>query len=77
MNMAYCDYIAHTILRPALQNDGKDQGPLNRLDKGVIREVGHVKMDLDPVEGYMDSTTKTIDVVDRNGKKYRITVEEI
>ena len=30
MNMAYCDYIAHTILRPALQNDGKDQGPLNR-----------------------------------------------
>ena len=64
MNMAYCDYIAHTILRPALQNDGKDQGPLNRPD-------------LDPVEGYMVSTAKRIDVVDMNGTKYRITVEEI
>jgi|TARA_B110000090_G_scaffold196521_1_gene233553 hypothetical protein len=79
MNMAYCDYIAHTILRPALQNDGKDQGPLNRpeLERGIIRGVGHVKMDLDPVEGYMVSTAKRIDVVDMNGTKYRITVEEI
>lgn len=77
--MAYCDYIAHTILRPALQNDSKDDGPLNRtdLDKGVIREVGHVQMDLDPVVGYMVSTAKRIDVIDMNGKKYRITVEEI
>jgi len=50
--------------------DGKDDG-------GVIREVGHVKMDLDPVEGYMVSTAKRIDVVDMNGKVYRITVEEL
>jgi len=64
--MAYCDYIAHTVLRPAMISDG-----------GVIQEVGHVKMDLDPVEGYMTSTAKRIEVVDMNGKKYRVTVEEI
>lgn len=70
MSMAYCDYIAHTIIRPAMIEDGKDDG-------GVIREVRHVKMDLDPVEGYMVSTAKRIDVVDMNGKVYRITVEEL
>ena len=69
--MAYCDYIAHTIIRPAMLEDGHNECG------GVIREVGHVQIDLDPVEGYMDSTTKTLDVVDMNGKKYRITVEEI
>ena len=70
MSMAYCDYIAHTIIRPAMIEDGKDDG-------GIIREVGHVKMDLEPVEGYMLSTAKRIDAVDMNGKMYRITVEEI
>ncbi len=68
--MAYCDYIAHTVLRPAMLEDGKDDG-------GIIRSVGHVRMDLDPIEGYMLSTAKRLEVVDINGKKYRITVEEI
>ena len=70
MSMAYCDYIAHTIVRPAMIEDGKD-------DSGVIRQVGHVKMDLEPEEGYMLSTAKRLEVVDMNGKQYRITVEEI
>lgn len=70
MSMAYCDYIAHTIIRPAMIEDGKDNG-------GIIREVGHVKMDLEPEEGYMISTAKRVEVVDVNGKMYRITVEEI
>lgn len=68
--MAYCDYIAHTIVRPAMIADGK-------YDGGIIRQVGHVKMDLEPKEGYMISTTKRLEVVDVNGKQYRITVEEI
>ena len=70
MSMAYCDYIAHTIIRPAMIEDGKDNG-------GVIREVGHVKVDLEPVEGYMISTAKRVEVIDMNGKMYRITVEEV
>ena len=70
MSMAYCDYIAHTIIRPAMIEDGKDNG-------GIIREVGHVKMDLEPVEGYMISTAKRVEVIDMNGKMYRITVEEV
>ena len=70
MSMAYCDYIAHTIIRPAMIEDGNDGG-------GVIREVGHVKMDLEPKEGYMLSTAKRLEVIDMNGKMYRITVEEI
>lgn len=68
--MAYCDYIAHTIVRPAMIEDGKNNG-------GIIRQVGHVKMDLEPKEGYMISTTKRLEVADVNGKQYRITVEEI
>lgn len=70
MSMAYCDYIAHTIVRPAMIEDGKDDG-------GVIRQVGHVKMDLEPEEGYLLSTAKRLEVVDFNGKQYRITIEEI
>ena len=68
--MAYCDYIAHTIVRPAMVADGKEDG-------GIIRQVGHVKMDLEPKEGYMISTAKRLEVVDFNGKQYRITIEEI
>lgn len=69
MNMAYCDYIAHTILKPALEKD--------RIGEGIVESVGLVKMDLEPEEGYMVSTSKWVDVVDVNGKMYRVTVEEI
>jgi|TARA_B110000908_G_scaffold63340_1_gene76987 hypothetical protein len=69
LNMAYCDYIAHTIIRPAA---------LAELvcEHSLIAEVGNVKMDLHK-EGYMVSTTKRLQVTDINGKKYRITVEEM
>jgi YHS domain-containing protein len=38
--------------------------------------VDGIKWDLDPVGGYMVSTKKTITVMDMNGKKYLVTVEE-
>lgn len=63
--MAYCDYIAHSVLSPSLREDS------------FITEVGKVKMDLCPKEGYLVSTTKTINVKDQNGKEYKITVEEL
>ncbi len=65
MKLAYCDYIAHTVLKPALVEDD------------FITDVSKVKMDLHEKEGYMLSTAKTIEVADNNGKKYKITVEEI
>ena len=65
MKLAYCDYIAYTVLKPALTEDS------------FITVVGKVKMDLHKEAGYMLSTAKTIEVADKNGKQYRITVEEI
>ena len=67
--MAYCDYIAHTIIKPALTNDLDG-------DNGLIDYVGKISMDLHK-EGWMQTTTKTIECADVNGKKYKITVEEI
>ena len=64
--LAYCDKIAHEIRRA-----------LSPVDvDGIIAEVGVVKMDLHPTEGYFLSTKKTISVRDMNGKEYTITVEE-
>ena len=37
---------------------------------------GPVDFDL-AEEGYMQSTTKFIEVTDTNGKKYKITIEEV
>ena len=67
--MAYCDYIAHTIIKPGLQVDSDNSN-------GLIDSVDRVKMDLHR-EGWMQTTKKTIECSDINGKKYRITVEEI
>lgn len=66
---AYCDGIA-AICRKAIREwiDGDFST--------AITEVGPVKYDLAP-EGYMLSTTKTIEVGDMNGKRYKITIEEI
>ena len=71
MKLAYCDYIADRI-RHFLNCDLKE----NRLYT-LISEVGKVKMDLHPTEGYFQSTKKVIEVTDINSKRYRITVEEI
>lgn len=68
MGLAYCDYIAHTIVQPALKAD---------TDKdGMIQSVSYVKMDL-AEEGYMQSTKRTINVTDINGKEYIVTIEEV
>ena len=56
----------HTIILPAMKED-----------KGIIELVGKVKMDLDLKEGYMLSTTKTLEVQDVNGRQYKITVEAL
>ena len=69
MNLAYCDYIAYSIIQPVLLQDSKLESPM-------ITEVGKVKMDL-AKEGWMQTTTKRIMCRDRNGKPYLITVEEI
>lgn len=67
--LAYCDYIADCI-RHAL---------LDRLHHGyadIIGTVEPVKSDLHPEGGWLVSTKKTIRVTDRNGRVYRVTVEE-
>jgi hypothetical protein len=64
--LAYCDKIADIIRKSLLSYD-----PDN-----IVGLVGAVKMDLHPLEGYFLSTRKTIEVMDMNGKKYLITVEE-
>ena len=69
MNLAYCDYIAYSIVQPGLLTDSEKDSPM-------ITEVGKVKMDL-AKEGWMQTTTKRIMCRDRNGKPYLITVEEI
>ncbi len=64
MNLAYCDMMAYSI---------KDN--LEKNTDGFFK-TGSVDFDLAD-EGYMQSTTKFIEVVDTNGKKYKITIEEI
>ena len=69
MSLAYCDYIAHTIIVPGLTEEIKSE-------TGLIVEASKVKMDLHK-EGWMQSTRKTIMCKDTNGKEYKITIEDI
>jgi hypothetical protein len=64
MKLAYCDLIAH-LIRKYLNDDE------NNI------KVENINWDLHPTEGYFISTKKTLDVIDFNGKQYKITVEEI
>lgn len=64
--IAYCDYIAKVISKELKANDSEK----------LLSSVGSPKFDLDG-NGAFRSTKKTIDVEDRYGKKYRITVEEV
>lgn len=64
--LAYCDYIAHTISKELKANDTEK----------LLSSVSRPKYDLTPDGGFA-STKKTIDVEDRFGKKYRVTVEEV
>lgn len=63
--LAYCDYIANCIFQNAIP------------DNSYIDSMESPRYDLHPTEGYFVSTKKTIQMVDNNGKKYRVTVEEI
>jgi len=64
--LAYCDYIAH-VISTAFRNDKPEN---------MIESVGSIEMDLHPTEGWFVSTKKTISMVDKNGKRYRVTIEE-
>ena len=64
--LAYCDYIAHTISKELKAND----------TERLLSSVGRPQYDLD-ADGAFASTKKTIEVEDRFGKKYRVTVEEV
>jgi hypothetical protein len=64
--VAYCDYIAHTIVGNLKAND----------TERLLSSVSRPQYDLTQ-SGAFASTKKTIDVEDRNGRKYRVTVEEV
>lgn len=65
MILAYCDYIAHIINKNLKKHD----------DNGLIDTVGKIQFDLNP-DGSYASTKKVINVVDKHGTAYRITIEE-
>jgi hypothetical protein len=63
----YCDYIAHRI-----------STDLSKPDRGgIITTTTPIRADLHPEGGYLVSTKKTLTVADRNGRHYRVTVEEV
>lgn len=66
LKLAYCDYIASLIHKTLL----------NRDSESLIDQVGKIQFDLGEF-GEFCSTTKTIDVLDMQGKQYRITIQEL
>jgi len=64
---AYCDYVAALIATGLKALDTEE----NKL----LSSVGRPRFDLHP-DGYLQSTSKRIEVEDRFGRRYRITVEE-
>ena len=64
--VAYCDYIAHTISKELKSSD----------TERLLASVSKPQYDL-TASGAFASTKKTIEVEDRYGKKYRVTVEEV
>ena len=68
MMLAYCDYIAKVISESMKKDADKYSS--------YIDNVGKTQWDLD-AEGRFLSTRKTMSVIDKNGKAYRVTVEEI
>jgi len=66
--MDFCDYIAHKI-----------HGTLKKsIDESMfVTKVDKPKLDLHPTKGWFISSKKTIDVVDRNGRRYKVTVEAV
>jgi hypothetical protein len=68
--LAYCDYIAK-VISEAMKKDASGNW------RTYIDNVGKIRWDLDENTGAFLSTKKTISVIDKNGKSYRVTVEEI
>jgi len=66
LKLAYCDYIA-TVIQHSL---------LNKDSEHLLDQVGKIQFDLGEF-GEFCSTTKTIDVIDMQGKQYRVTVQEL
>jgi hypothetical protein len=66
LKLAYCDYIA-TLIHQTL---------LNKDTEALIDQVSRIQFDLGEF-GEFCSTTKTIDVLDMQGKQYRVTVQEL
>lgn len=69
IKLAYCDAIA-MVINKALKSDAT-------TFNSYIKNVGSTEWDLHPEDGYMLSTTKTIQVEDMQGKMYKVTVEEV
>jgi hypothetical protein len=67
--LAYCDYIAEVVRKGLVENTA--------APTSLVKDVGSIEMDLHPTEGYFVSTKKTLKVIDINGKKYKVTVEEV
>jgi hypothetical protein len=44
--------------------------------ENLLDKVGRIKLDLD-LDGVFNSTVKTIDIVDMQGKAYRVTIQEL
>ena len=64
--LSYCDYIANIVQKSLMQFD----------QENLFDQVGRIKMDLD-LDGIFQSTVKTIDIVDMQGKAYRVTIQEL
>jgi hypothetical protein len=66
VSLAYCDYIAYRVRDALLAYDSER----------ILGDIGQIKSDLHSTEGYFISPKKTIAITDRNGKRYRVIVEE-
>jgi len=64
--LVYCDYIANTIVNNLKTND----------TERLLASVSKPQYDMTE-SGSFASTKKTINVEDRSGTRYRITVEEV
>lgn len=63
--LAYCDYIAYIIRENLMQLD----------ERKLLDAIGRVQFDFGTGDEF--TTTKSIDVLDMQGKQYRITVQEL
>jgi len=67
VRIAYCDYIAHLI--------SSELKALDDESERLLAGCGRVQNDFGLDE--LRSTIKTVDVLDRFGKSYRITIQEL